>query len=375
MTDTSNANTESAKSFSEFGLHPDLLKAISASGYTVATPIQAQAIPAIIDGRDVMGAAQTGTGKTAAFTLPLLHRLMPYASHSTSPARHPVRALILAPTRELADQVADSVKRYSESCPLRVAVVFGGVDISAQKEELRKGCELVIATPGRLLDHIEQKTINLSFGGGGGAQGFSDIFGFGGGGGGSRRRLAQPMRGHDIKHDTSVSFKQAMEGGEINLNVRRPNGEMDRLTAKIPPGIEDGKKIRLRGQGDSGPGGGPNGDLLIRIHIEPHKYFKRNGKDLEVQVPVTLAEAMLGGSVDVPTPGGTVTMKIPPGSSSGRRLRVRGQGVPRSKGDAGDLYVVLQVTLPEHPSDELKAAVQSYAERHSDENPRKDLRW
>lgn len=162
MTDTSNANTERAKSFSEFGLHPDLLKAISASGYTVATPIQAQAIPAIIDGRDVMGAAQTGTGKTAAFTLPLLHRLMPYASHSTSPARHPVRALILAPTRELADQVADSVKRYSESCPLRVAVVFGGVDISAQKEELRKGCELVIATPGRLLDHIEQKTINLS---------------------------------------------------------------------------------------------------------------------------------------------------------------------------------------------------------------------
>ncbi|PQO27818.1 DnaJ C-terminal domain-containing protein [Blastopirellula marina] len=212
------------------------------------------------------------------------------------------------------------------------------------------------------------------FGGGGGGQGFSDIFGFGGGGG-SRRRHAQPMRGHDIQHDTNISFKQAMEGGEINLNVRRPNGEMDRLTAKIPPGIEDGKKIRLRGQGDPGPGGGPNGDLLIRIHIEPHKYFKRNGKDLEVQVPVTLAEAMLGGSVDVPTPGGTVTMKIPPGSSSGRRLRVRGQGVPSSKGDAGDLYVVLQVALPENPSKELKAAVQSFAESHPHEDPRKDLRW
>ncbi|PQO37291.1 J domain-containing protein [Bremerella cremea] len=213
------------------------------------------------------------------------------------------------------------------------------------------------------------------FGGGaGGAQSFSDMFGFGGGGG-SRRRHAQPMRGQDIQHDTKIPFKQAMEGGEINLNVRRPNGEMDRLTAKIPPGIEDGKKIRLRGQGDPGPGGGPNGDLLIRIHIEPHKYFKRNGKDLEVQVPVTLAEALLGGSVDVPTPGGTVTMKIPPGSSSGRRLRVRGQGVPSNKGDAGDLYVVLQVALPENATDELKAAVQSFAESHPDENPRKDLRW
>jgi superfamily II DNA/RNA helicase len=148
--------------FDTFGLHPSILQAIVATGYTVPTPIQAKAIPVVIAGADVMGAAQTGTGKTAAFTLPILHRLMPMANASASPARHPVRALILTPTRELADQVADNVKRYSKFTPLRAAVVFGGVDIVPQKAELRAGCEVLIATPGRLLDHVEQKTVNLS---------------------------------------------------------------------------------------------------------------------------------------------------------------------------------------------------------------------
>lgn len=151
-----------AQTFDDFGLHPDLLKAIALSGYTKPTPIQAQAMGPVMDGRDVMGAAQTGTGKTAAFTLPMLHRMMSYANTSTSPARHPVRALILTPTRELADQVAENVKRYSETSPLRACVVYGGVDINPQKAELRRGCEVLIATPGRLLDHIEQKTVSLA---------------------------------------------------------------------------------------------------------------------------------------------------------------------------------------------------------------------
>src|SRR5690606_23658187 len=99
--------------------------------------------------------------KTAAFTLPILHRLMPLANTSASPARHPVRALILAPTRELADQVYQSVAQYSRHTPLRSAVVFGGVDIGPQREALRRGCEILVATPGRLLDHIEQKNVNL----------------------------------------------------------------------------------------------------------------------------------------------------------------------------------------------------------------------
>ncbi|MGE4368511.1 MAG: DEAD/DEAH box helicase [Burkholderiaceae bacterium] len=162
MTDTTQNTPEPAvSSFSDFGLHPGILQAVSETGYTVPTPIQAKAIPPVIDGRDVMGAAQTGTGKTAAFTLPILHRLMAFANTSASPARHPVRALILTPTRELADQVYESVVTYSKSTPLRAAVVFGGVDIGPQREALRRGCEILIATPGRLLDHVEQKTVNL----------------------------------------------------------------------------------------------------------------------------------------------------------------------------------------------------------------------
>jgi len=166
MTDSTHSaaptSDASIPTFAEFGLHPQLLQSVADTGYTTPTPIQAQALPAVISGRDVMGAAQTGTGKTAAFTLPILHRLMPLANTSASPARHPVRALILAPTRELADQVYESVKRYSKHTPLRSAVVFGGVDIGPQKDALRRGCEVLVATPGRLLDHVEQKTVNLS---------------------------------------------------------------------------------------------------------------------------------------------------------------------------------------------------------------------
>jgi ATP-dependent RNA helicase RhlE len=148
-------------SFAELGLIPELLRAIAEVGYTEPTPIQAQAIPVVLAGGDVMGGAQTGTGKTASFTLPLLHRLAPMASPSTSPARHPVRALIVTPTRELAIQVHESVQAYSKYLPLRSTCIYGGVDMNAQIAELRRGIEIVVATPGRLLDHVQQKTIQL----------------------------------------------------------------------------------------------------------------------------------------------------------------------------------------------------------------------
>ncbi|MBN9357323.1 MAG: DEAD/DEAH box helicase [Herbaspirillum huttiense] len=165
MSDTTSASAAPAAPavrFEDFGLSPDILRALSEQGYVHPTPIQAQAIPVVLQGRDVMGAAQTGTGKTAGFSLPIIQRLLAHASHSASPARHPVRALILTPTRELADQVADNVKAYSRFTPLRSTVVFGGVDMAPQTATLRAGVEIVIATPGRLLDHVQQKTVNLS---------------------------------------------------------------------------------------------------------------------------------------------------------------------------------------------------------------------
>nr|MBP9654037.1 DEAD/DEAH box helicase [Rhodocyclaceae bacterium] len=118
--------------FEELGLLPELLKAVAEAGYTEPTPIQAQAIPVVLEGKDVMGGAQTGTGKTAGFVLPLLQRLARHASTSPSPARHPVRALILTPTRELAMQVHESVQTYGKYVPLRDLVVYGGVDIKPQ---------------------------------------------------------------------------------------------------------------------------------------------------------------------------------------------------------------------------------------------------
>jgi superfamily II DNA/RNA helicase len=157
-----NSDEASLNTFAAFGLHGDILRALSEQDYTVPTPIQEQAIPVVLAGRDVMGAAQTGTGKTAGFALPIIQKLLQYASTSTSPARHPVRALILTPTRELADQVAENVARYAQYTALRSTVVFGGIDMAPQTQALRAGVEILIATPGRLLDHVQQKTLNLS---------------------------------------------------------------------------------------------------------------------------------------------------------------------------------------------------------------------
>jgi superfamily II DNA/RNA helicase len=148
--------------FSSLPLDPKLLRAVADSGYTAMTPIQAKAIPIVLAGRDVMGAAQTGTGKTAAFTIPLLQKMLRHENSSMSPARHPVRALVLAPTRELADQVADNVKKYAKHTNLRSAVVFGGIDMKPQTLQLKAGVEVLIATPGRLLDHIEAKNAVLN---------------------------------------------------------------------------------------------------------------------------------------------------------------------------------------------------------------------
>jgi len=148
--------------FAQLQLAEPLARAVAEMGYESMTPIQAQAIPVVLTGKDVMGAAQTGTGKTAAFALPLIQRLLKHENASTSPARHPVRALVLLPTRELADQVAQQVKLYAKYTNIRSAVVFGGMDMKPQTLELKRGVEVLVATPGRLLDHIEAKNAVLN---------------------------------------------------------------------------------------------------------------------------------------------------------------------------------------------------------------------
>jgi ATP-dependent RNA helicase RhlE len=146
-------------SFDNFGLSTEILRAVAGEGYTEPTPVQRRAIPAIMEGRDVMVGAQTGTGKTAGFTLPMLQLLS--TQQPAAGRKHP-RALILTPTRELTAQVGESVKVYGRHLPLRSAVIYGGVKIKPQIEQLRKGVDIVIATPGRLLDHVGQKNVDLS---------------------------------------------------------------------------------------------------------------------------------------------------------------------------------------------------------------------
>ena len=153
MTESGNPRDESREdiTFEALGLAPEIVEAVRARGYERATPIQAEAIPVALKGRDLIGLAQTGTGKTAAFTLPLVHRLL------GGPRR--TRALVLTPTRELAMQVEESVQRYSAGSGLRAVAVFGGVPLDPQEKKLRAGVEIVVATPGRLIDHLERQNV------------------------------------------------------------------------------------------------------------------------------------------------------------------------------------------------------------------------
>ena len=146
-------------SFDSLGLNPDILRAVAEQGYVEPTPIQQQAIPAVMQGRDLMASAQTGTGKTAGFTLPLLQRLIDKEPHAKG--RRPVRALILTPTRELAAQVGENVRDYSKYLNIRSLVVFGGVSINPQMMKLRGGVDILVATPGRLLDLEHQNAVSL----------------------------------------------------------------------------------------------------------------------------------------------------------------------------------------------------------------------
>lgn len=199
------------------------------------------------------------------------------------------------------------------------------------------------------------------FGGGGGSGGFG---GFGGARGARTRR-----RGADVEASASLPFRQAVEGATVQLSV-----EGRTMTVRIPAGVQDGQKIRLRGKGEPGRGGGEPGDLLVTVRVEPHPVFRIDGANLRLTLPVTFAEASLGATVEVPTlDGGTVKLKIPAGTPAGRTLRVKGRGISTAK-TTGDLLVTLEVAVPRHLSREAKKAVEQFAATTSGEDPRADLR-
>ena len=204
---------------------------------------------------------------------------------------------------------------------------------------------------------------------------FGDLFRqFAGGGGETRQARRRSARGTDLQHELQIPFQTAVLGGEARLSVRRPDGKTETISVKIPAGIDDGKAIRLRGQGEPGRGNGPAGDILITVHVAPHPFFRRQGDDLEVLLPVTLAEAALGAKVDVPTPKGVISLKVPPATSTGKRLRAKGLGVQRRDAPAGDLYAVIQIVLPEAIDGESADLIRQFDQRQAID-PRKGLKW
>jgi curved DNA-binding protein len=223
------------------------------------------------------------------------------------------------------------------------------------------------------------------FGGGGGGASFDieDLLGgmFGGGrggspfgGGGGRRSQPRVQKGSDVKAEITVPFTTAVEGGEYSLTVQQ-GAKNERLSVKIPAGIDEGQSIRLAGQGNPGSGGGNPGDLLVTIHIAAHPWFRRDGFNLVVDVPVTPSEAALGAKIDVPTLSeGLLVLSVPPGTSSGAKLRLRGKGVRNPKtGDPGDQFAVLKIVLPKELSEEARVLYRQIAELPS--VPPRDELW
>ncbi|XNY99634.1 DnaJ C-terminal domain-containing protein [Micrococcus luteus] len=204
--------------------------------------------------------------------------------------------------------------------------------------------------------------------GGAGGPDLSDLFGAFAGGFGGQPGFGQPSpsKGADRTATTTISFRGAMTGTTVSL--RAADGEV--TDVRIPAGIRDGQKVRARGKGSHGTAG--RGDLMVTVQVREHPFFHRDGDDLRITVPVTFAEAALGATVAVPTLEGEVRVKVPAGSSSGKVLRLKGRGVPAKK-KAGDLFVELQVAVPEQLSDEARAAVEAYAQATEDADVRADL--
>ncbi len=223
-------------------------------------------------------------------------------------------------------------------------------------------------------DGLDLEQIFGGNGGRGGAQfeGFSDFFeqlmGGGGFAGGGRRtatghrgtaRTHAPVHGANVRQELEIPLRSAVIGGKTEFYLNN-----EKIAVNIPPGVETGSKIRLRGRGQQSSHGAPRGDLILILRVSDHPRFRRKGQNLELTLPVTVGEAALGAKVDVPTPESTVSLSIPPGSSSGRKLRLKGQGVRRPDGSAGDLIVVLQIELPKTIDQQSQELIEQFEVRN-----------
>lgn len=208
----------------------------------------------------------------------------------------------------------------------------------------------------------------------GGSAGFEDVFsnlfgGAGGGGFGGFGGFGGPQRGQDLSHRATIDFIDSIKGTTLKLSFQSGG----QVQVKIPAGIQDGQKVKVRGKGQPSPNGGEAGDLLVNVHVKPHPVFTRDGNNLRVTVPVTFVEAALGSTISVPTLGGEpVKLKVAPGTPNGRVLRVKGKGVELAKG-VGDLLATVEIAVPSHLSDKAKKALEEFNEYVPQEDPRADI--
>jgi curved DNA-binding protein len=226
---------------------------------------------------------------------------------------------------------------------------------------------------GQGFENIDLSDLIGSFGGGqggdaGSASIFEDLMG--------RVRGSRPARqraGRSIEANIVIPFLTAASGGETTIGIERGQGKPESLVVKIPAGVDTGAKLRLKGRGEPGTKTTPAGDLTITVQVEPHPYFKRDGQDLQVEVPITLGEAVLGAKIEVPALEGMKSLTVPPGSSTGQRLRIKGQGIPAAGGKPeGDLFVLLKVVVPRSIDATSKRLIHEFSERNP-QSPRAGL--
>ena len=204
---------------------------------------------------------------------------------------------------------------------------------------------------------------------------FEQFFGGGAGGGRgrggrSRARAEPPPRGQDIEHPVTLSFEQAARGTHLPLQINR-DGKIETIDIRIPGGVKDGSRVRVKGRGQAGPN--ESGDLYIVTRVSPHPYFRREGLDVYLDLPISMYEALLGAKVDVPTLDGTRTLTIPPETSGGAKLRIKAHGVHRGE-EKGDQIVLLKIIVPKHLDGEDRTAIENIAKKHP-LNPRADAPW
>lgn len=205
--------------------------------------------------------------------------------------------------------------------------------------------------------------------GGGAPGGFGDLFGDLFGGRGARRRSG-PRKGPDVGSEVVVDFASAVRGAELKLTLQ--NGTKE-ITVRVPRGAADGDKVRVSGHGGEGMLGGPKGDLILTVRVRPHPFFERDGLDLSLDLPITVAEAYYGGKVQVPTPSGAVTLTVPKGARSGQIVRLKGKGIERQN-QVGDLYVRFMVQLPRAESPEIARSIDQL-QAATDEDVRAQIRF